>query len=240
MSLINEALKKAQHVRTGETVGTMAPLPGGGSRVAKHSAPRTAQPLVLITAGAIVLIVLSVVATVFLVNRPADPQPSVAATPKAAASPPAATPPASSSVIVVQMGAPPPASPHTVIPTPPGHSQPPAATATTTTAATPSATVPAPAPSLAAATATAERSAPAPLPVAPSPPKLEERAILFVDAIKVAGVRAFGNESRVLINDRVFRLNEIVERTFGLRLSKVEVNALTFTDANGAVYVKRF
>ena len=38
MSLINEALKKAQRVRTGDTVGSLASMPGGGSRVAKEGA----------------------------------------------------------------------------------------------------------------------------------------------------------------------------------------------------------
>ena len=106
MSLINEALKKAQRVRTGDTVGSLASMPGGGSRVAKRSAPRTAQQLVLIAAGAIVLIVLSVVATVFLVNRPSDPKPAVAATLKLAGATPAAKTPTASPVIVVPLGAP--------------------------------------------------------------------------------------------------------------------------------------
>jgi len=78
----------------------------------------------------------------------------------------------------------------------------------------------------------------APTPTAP--PKHDERVNQFVDAIRVAGIRSSGTESRVLMNDRVFRVNEIVERNFGLRLTKVEANALTFTDANGAVYVKNF
>ena len=45
---------------------------------------------------------------------------------------------------------------------------------------------------------------------------------------------------RALMNDRVYRVNEIVERNFGLRLTKVEANSLTFTDASGVVYVKNF
>jgi hypothetical protein len=35
-------------------------------------------------------------------------------------------------------------------------------------------------------------------------------------------------------------LNDIVERNLGIRLTKVEPNALTFMDANGAIYVKNF
>ena len=42
------------------------------------------------------------------------------------------------------------------------------------------------------------------------------------------------------VNDRVYRINDIVERNRGLRLLKVETNSLTFSDAHGAIYVKTF
>lgn len=42
------------------------------------------------------------------------------------------------------------------------------------------------------------------------------------------------------MNDRVYRLNDIVERTLGVRLIKVETNSLTFSDANSVTYVKFF
>jgi hypothetical protein len=93
---------------------------------------------------------------------------------------------------------------------------------------------PTPDPALATVIATAP---PAPVVTAP---KHDERVNQFIDTIRVAGIRSSGTESRVLMNDRVFRVNEIVERNFGLRLTKVEPNTLTFTDANGAVYVKNF
>ena len=37
-----------------------------------------------------------------------------------------------------------------------------------------------------------------------------------------------------------YRVNDIVDRNLGVRLAKVESNALTFTDSNGVVYVKNF
>jgi hypothetical protein len=70
--------------------------------------------------------------------------------------------------------------------------------------------------------------------------KPDERVAQFVEAIRVAGIRSSGTESRVLMNDRVYRVNDIVERVSGLRLSAVGTNTLTFTDASGAVYVKNF
>ena len=42
------------------------------------------------------------------------------------------------------------------------------------------------------------------------------------------------------MNDRVYRVNDIVDRSLSLRLTKVEPGILTFTDANGMTYVKYF
>jgi hypothetical protein len=42
------------------------------------------------------------------------------------------------------------------------------------------------------------------------------------------------------MNDRVYRVNDIVERSLGVRLIKVEADNLTFSDANGFTYVKYF
>ena len=54
------------------------------------------------------------------------------------------------------------------------------------------------------------------------------------------GIRSSGNESKVLMNDRVYRVNDIVDRNLGVKLTKVAPDSLTFTDANGATYVKYF
>jgi hypothetical protein len=40
------------------------------------------------------------------------------------------------------------------------------------------------------------------------------------------------------MNDRVYRLNDFVDRALGVRLTKVTRESLTFTDANGVTYVK--
>lgn len=280
MSLINEALKKAQRSRSGEGPGHFLPAAGGaGPRVAKRDQPRTAQQLVLIAAGAIALVVLSVVITVFWVNQTPEPKPTAAA-PKPAAPapvspavkpPPVVAPPLNPPVLTTRPAAevPPPVaqtpivekatptSPPTVaadtppvapilaprqpattapvvvtapIATPVPVSPPPVATPPVTpppAASAPIVSAPAPTPSI-------------PAPATSAPPRHDERISAFVDAIRVAGIRSSGTESRVLMNDRVYRVNEIVDRNFGLRLTKVETNTLTFTDANGVVYVKNF
>jgi hypothetical protein len=70
--------------------------------------------------------------------------------------------------------------------------------------------------------------------------KPDERVHAFVDSIRVSGIRSSGGESRVLMNDRVFRVNDIVDRGLSLRLTAVAPDSLTFTDANGVNYVKNF
>ena len=62
----------------------------------------------------------------------------------------------------------------------------------------------------------------------------------FIEAIRVTGIRSFGNESRVLMNDRVYRVNDIVERNIGLKLTAVNADSLVFTDPRGKTYFKKF
>ena len=257
MSLINDALKKAQRLRTEDPASLAPPMPGGGSPVAKRAQPRSAQQLVVLAAGGFVLVMLSVVVTVWLVNRPAPvkpaappaahpapktatdstvatpvivppvikPAPSVAETPPP---PVEQTPPATASAAPVVQVAPPPIVP-TAPPALPLTASPPVTVA-------PAASPP-PSPAAVDTTATAPAS---PVPAPAALVKTDERVHAFVDAIRVAGIRSSGTDSRVLMNDRVFRVNDIVERNLGIRLTKVESGSLTFTDANGAVYVKNF
>ena len=94
-----------------------------------------------------------------------------------------------------------------------------------------------PAPVAAPAAATVAPT-PAPEPVAEG--TLEDRIGAFVDKARVTGIRTSENISKVLMNDRVYRLNDIVDRKLGLKLVKITPDSLTFADANGATYVKNF
>jgi hypothetical protein len=255
MSLINEALKKAQRLRTEEPAGTLPPMPGaGGPRVARRSQPRTSQQLVVLAAAVVVLVMLTVVATVWLINRPAAPKPAppVAATPakpKAAAETPASTPilvgpviktdaPTISETPALKAAVPAPvttASATAIVLTNSGNATIAAPTPTPEPAAPPPIASDTPA---VPAVATQPAAVPPPLPAAE--PKPDERIHAYVDAIRVMAIRAAGDDSRVQMNDRVFRINDIVDRGLGVRLTKVSPNSLTFTDANGASYVKNF
>ena len=286
MSLINEALKKAQRVRTVDPVDVTAG-PDGGMRIERRAPPRSTKTLLLYASGVLVLFVLAVVTTVYFINRPAPRTPASAPHPLSASQsgtqPPAAAPeivapklppppvmasaaestpppiekpvvtPASAPPViattlpsaVAAVQAPPPTTvssapaPRPIVSTPgpeptPSPKASPAAPATVQ--ARPVSTVPAPA-QTATTTPVVATQTPA---AAPAAPKLDDRINLYLDALKVTGVRPSGTESRVLMNDRVYRVNDIVDRSLSLRLTKVEPGILTFTDANGMTYVKYF
>jgi hypothetical protein len=232
MSLINEALKKAQRQRSDQPPGSssVADRRGDGPR------PMRTQSVILLVAGAAVLVVFSVVITVYLLNRNpvAAPVPSTAPTAKTPAP-------------AVDLSAPSPVIVAPVIPTPTPVAATPVETTTVATtppavSALPTATPPAveittPAPSAAVTTPHPEPAEAAP-PAVVRPTELEIQ--LFVDAIRVTGIKSNGGESKVLMNDRVYRVNDFVNRSLALKLVGVEPEKLTFSDASGTTYTKSF
>ncbi len=250
MSLINEALKKAQKQRTGES----APLPsiGGESaeRIARRGKPAGFNALVTrIVIGVVAVVAIVAVTIVFLRRPSAEPVATKPAAPLAQTPAPVAQTPAvvQSSVTKPVEVAPQPVVQAPVV-APPQHQNPapvivvaqpkpepiklePAPTktepvapvVTTTVVAAPVITVPA---------------AEAARPLAPG--KLEPRAITFIEAIRVTGIRASGSDRKVLMNDRVYRLGDLVEPEMGLTLVGIATNALTFQDERGAKYTRNF
>ncbi|MDP1581427.1 MAG: hypothetical protein Q8M02_14230 [Candidatus Didemnitutus sp.] len=81
---------------------------------------------------------------------------------------------------------------------------------------------------------------PAPVTVPKKAGLTEAQFVTLVEALRVAGIRAGGNESRVLMNDRVFRLGDLVDHTNGIRLVGATANTLTFEDETGATYTRKF
>ncbi len=226
MSLINEALKKAQRARQ-EGAAPEAAETGGA--VARRAKPRSARSMLLIGVGAVALVVASMIGTaIWLTHGPDDPV-APAKAPVAVAPQPAELP-AITPQVSVPMAETPTVTPIAVTLPPPTPT--PAPGAVDPEPRTPEPTEPAPAATLAEAT-------PAPAAVAPEP-GADERVHQFVESVRVMGIRSSGNESKVLMNDRVYRVNDVVERTLGVKLIKVAPDSLTFTDAQGAVYVKNF
>ena len=78
------------------------------------------------------------------------------------------------------------------------------------------------------------------VPVELTPAEREAKIYSFINNLRLAGVRGLDREARVLMNERVWRLNDIVSPDLGLRLSAVRPNLLVFTDAQGKTYEKPY
>lgn len=206
MSLINEALKKAQRQRSDAGSTVTPPVPGGppaSPSPARRGARNT--PWLLFAGGAGLLVVVSVVTTTLIFTRSSAVEKPPAPSPTSALrSPPAGN--------AGSADRPPPIIQAPIITAP--------------------------------ETAIDETPLPGIATLAAQPPPAESkpdaRIYAFIDALRVTGVRAAGDDSRVLMNGQVYRRNDIVERTMGLRLIAVEQESLTFSDPQGAIYVKNF
>lgn len=239
MSLINEALKKAQRQRM---EGSTPPVPAApvdspadaGPRVTKRSKPTDFRSqLLLLAGGGLALVCALAVAGFFLLRSNA---------PEAPAHPPAGVPAASAVAAPATKQPEPVVLPSATPATPPSSS-----TAVANNPASPAATPPVASSSPAAAPPVVNASPPVAAPrTVQEPPKPAEkprptpRMIAIVEALKVAGIRASGAESKVLMNDRVYRLNDTIEHELNIRLVGVTTNSLTFEDERGATYTRNF
>jgi hypothetical protein len=220
MSLINDALKKAARQRAEEQGEVIPPMPGGGRRrVSRQGEPMKTQTLVLIIAAAVALVVVSVVVTGVLMNSKPEAKPALAA------KPPAETPapqPAAKVVIQAPIIA-------VAVPTP-----------------TPAvAAMPTPAPSPAAAApvveaAPAPTAAPVATATAATPQSHIDAVQAVVDGFHISGVRTAGAGSKALVDGHVYKLNDVIDKTVGLKLVKVDEDHLTFVDRDGNSYVRNF
>lgn len=246
MSLINEALKKAQRMRA-EAPPSSSPAGPDGSPapvVIRRGRPIPAQVVVLSILGGAILIGATLVITLIAL-RPDDPAPPAPAVAKAA---PAVEPAAAPVVIALppvgpslpttaatpapepDVTAPPAAAPKATPPAPVVAAPVTTATPTTAAASLPQAAAPAP----------VETAATTPAAAPSGPAKPDIRVQEFIDRIRVSGIRASATDPRVSMNDRVFKLNDVVDRNLGLRIVGIEAGGLTFVDSAGVVYTKNF
>ena len=251
MSLINEALKKAQRQRDEEQAHPAAPTAGGGTRRSERPPARAAQSLTLMAASSIALIVVGTVVTVSWRHRSASDNPTFVT--------PTFTKTGADTDLSLLILAP--------LPTRDAAAEPaagssPAATAPKLVTRLAPATLPAPMPSSlsapvldlatlppSAASSFAPRelvpSAARPAdPVFPasttSAAKFDGRMQALVDGFRVSGIRAFGSESKVLLNEKMYKINDIIDRANGLCLTQVASDRLTFTTPDGVTYIKNF
>ena len=222
MSLINNALKKAQRQRSEGAAS--APTPGGSShRPSRRGKAMPAQTLLLIVAGACVVVALSVAATVYFLrdlNPPETIDSVIASTPVAPATTTTEAQPTPTPVVTIPITA----------------TEPPVQVEPEPIIVVQAEVEPEPAPEEIVPQFPEPQPEPLPTPVA----RPDVAVYTFIDQLQVMGVRFSGASSKVLMNDRVYRVNDIVDRTLGLRLTAVTSDRLTFVDANGASYTKNF
>ena len=244
MSLINDALKKAQRQRDEGTPPATDPTAQNAAPEQLHRVVRREKPagfrsqLLLVGGGAVAAVLLLGIGAMFFFRSSEQPAASAAKptqvanpTPAVATPPPAAP---ATPAVVAQAPA----------PTPPPVSAP--------TAALPVAIVAPPAVAPAAPASPQFTLPPAPvaevapiatsvLPPAPTErPKASTRMIGVIEHYKVGGIRMAGADSKVLMNDKVYRINDIVDHELNIRLTNIEAKALTFEDSRGAVHIRTF
>ncbi len=260
MSLINEALKKAQRQRSLEAAPlSSAPSGVAAAAVATHERTATHRQtrsplwfglgLLALGAGTATLIL----RYGFPPDAPA-PVTALPTSPRPASTPPTTVAPTQDSVGVVLppitatlQSTPPSPAPGPANPTPPPATAIVTVTVTAPSIASLSAPAPAPAtlPAQPAAPARPPSPAAAPVPVAPvattpGPAEREARIHAFISTARLTGVRGVGEQARVLMNERVYRLNDTLDADLGLRLSAVRPGLLVFTDAQGKTYEKSY
>ena len=222
MSLINEALKKAQRQRVEAPVDISLPnaapsLGGGAPRIAKRKEPMSARTQMLLLGGGGLLLLMSGVSAFLLLTEEASPPTPVK--PPVVARPVDTTPATPPATDVPVAGNAPVGTPVPVI-APLNPAQQTIASVTLPIIETPQTPV-----------------AAAPAILAPTPnPKVYE----FLETLKITGIRVSETDPKVIMNDRVFRLNDLVDRGTQLRLIRVDSSSLTFVDATGFEYVKSF
>ncbi len=245
MSLINDALKKAQRERTSPAghPASIATPPTGSAPAATHHAPPQPRSNPWVPA-LVVLAVLGGGAAVWFLKPGGAPAPVAVATNTQTA--PTAAAPASGSA------EPAPAVPATPA-TPVDNSAPvqlqinlpssgtPAA-APVTTNPTPVAVAPTPAP---AAPVVAAQPPPPAAPTSPSSEPLkitlqleDPRILAFLDAARINGVRSVADDAKLLMNNKVFRAGGVVDRELGLKLVQILPGELVFEDSRGIQYRK--
>lgn len=274
MSLINDALKKAQKLQTPQPPASAPPpdpapaAPTFAPAVVRRGKPVGFETMLLgLVALAVVLVGATVIAVLGLRKEekpvvaaaPPSISPAPAALPGSAPATPAAAPDATPPAPTVtplpsQLPAsepapqsavsPPPASPSPVpvmaapVSAPPGESPSPSVSVQINAAAAPAPIAVAALPPVPVSKIEPPAVKPAPKPSPPTAPLQNRKILVYLDNLRVTGVRAAGPDSKVLMNDRVYRVNDMVDYELGLRLTGVSTAALSFVDDNGVVYTK--
>ena len=260
MSLINEALKKAQRLQSqqpGAAPEEIAPASGVRPAVVRRGQPMGYEKMVLGLVALVVVVVGTAVVTTLMMRDKGRPVAAAAPSPAVAVPVQSPAPTSPAPIAAVAAPVPAPASPAPAAAGPAIATPPPAAPPTSApaqppaSAQTPSPTVTIPVASASAPQPAATTPPPVSAPVVEPPPgkpvtpaplsattRQNNKILALIDGFRVTGIRAASGDSKVLMNDRVYRLNDLVDYELGLRLTGVTTTVLTFTDENGVTYTK--
>jgi hypothetical protein len=257
MSIINDALKKAARQRAQEENDLGSLMPGSHhGQSARGKKKNSTQTIVLVSAAALVLIVVSVVATgIFVTGKPqaapavaerpvptpiapvveaAAPTVALVSIPRAVSTYPTPVAVAAERPAIALSPTLAPTAVPTAIPTAVPTLAPTAAPIAFPTA------VPTEAPTPAALITLHPPEPVAPAATTPADQAHNDLVQGLVDRLQVSGVRAAGLGSKALVDGHVYRVNDVLDRTTGLKLVGVDEDHLTFVDAKGVKYVKTF
>lgn len=243
MSLINDALKKAQRERSG---GAPQPLPSSTANPVQPAAVGRPQARPAVNLWPIAIAAVALVgggATVWFL-KPSAPV-TVAASVQPSAPPVAAAPTPEPRAPVTAPPAAEPAAPQLHI------NLPGTAPATPAPAPVPAAPAqPAPAPVAAPVAAAPTAGAPAPFQVTlklddpqerrndPTASVEDPRVLAFLDNARISGIRIAADDAKLLMNSKVYRMGDTVDRELGLKVTSIRPAELIFEDKRGIQYRK--
>jgi hypothetical protein len=235
MSLINQALRKAQQDRNPKRM-TPSGEPSAGPAHQMSASSSGMKPGILIGLIAAVALLIGLVAGLTVVilkdSPPAPAQPQTQALQALAPAPSVATAPAPPTITPTQTAAVAPSIPSVIAPQ--------AAAPTQASAPSGNSVLD----QLRVAREAAEAKAAEEAAIAAEAKRIAELdpnqdVIDWLSDAKVTGVRLSGDDSKAIINNKAYTKDELVHYSLGIKLVVIQETRLLFEDANGKRYMKR-
>jgi hypothetical protein len=234
MSLINDALKKAQRERSGSAPQSLPLAATAGATGAARPAAKPSTNLWPIAIAAVALV--GGGAAVWFLKPAAPAAVTVAASMQPAApvvnetSPQPVPVPAPTAPAIASAARPEAAPPQLHIDLPGNAASAPALQSAPAQQPSPPAVAVAVAPEVSAA------SAPGPFQI--NLQVEDPRILAYLDNARVSGIRVAADDAKLLMNSKVYRTGDTVDRELGLKLVTIRPTELIFEDKRGTRYLK--
>jgi rRNA maturation endonuclease Nob1 len=230
MSLINQALRKAQHQRTPNRPATAADH-ANASPSPSYNTANTSKPGLLIGLVAGIALLIGLVAGLTIVLLRSEPAPAIQQAASSAIAPvaPAVSPPALQPLSPALQATPPAQLVEQNRPSVLEELR------TARQAAEAKAAAEAGAAKQAAAAALAAKQAAE----AKAAAKPSQDIIQWLAKSKISGVRLSGSASKVILNNKAYSVGDTVNASLGLKVLIVQEKRILFIDSNGKKYLKQ-